>query len=604
MGVESVDAYGTLWFYWLVEREFPHVGRILHTDLFFFPFGKDVFADTGANVLDAVAALPFRALLGPVAGYDAFLCACLLAAMGSFALLAREFTDDPVAVGVGALTFAASPWALYEIAEGRPTQGILLLLPLLLRHAWRTGLRRGVRDPIAAGVLLALVGYQYWFYAIFSSIALFALGLALAVRPAPEAGRSLDVLGRFALLAGLALALASPVAVPMLSAMARGEVPGFLDMERWSFLSTPLRTTAGDPVSLTTWQPLLGAAGTWVREDEGASWFQTTQHLTSWVAVGLALLGVARPGRMGRGPLLAMAIAAGLVAVGPLVVVGDRYLPNPVYVALVKSIPPLQRLWWPVRAYAWLALLGSLAASAGLAWLYGTAASTPSGIRRFVRRGPEAQGVVAVAAVILWGAHLRAQGLLPFPCWSATAPAAYRCLASGPPGALIELPHGFTQAHLLYQTLHGRPILGGMAEATPILEPASMRALRDGNTWLEALLDASRSDLPPKAWSEADRLAIRDLGYRYVLLQKDAFVHATGSDGRDQGEVTHAVRLRRLGSVLPELAGPVVYEDARAALYAPWGDPAPCGPDEVRPDTELRDPPRSLKDLRPPGSFQ
>ncbi len=606
LGVESVDAYGTLWFYWLVGREFPHIGRILHTDLFFFPYGKDVLADTGANVLDAVAALPFRALLGSVAGYDVFVLACLLAAGWTFALLAREFTRDPVAVGVGAVTFAASPWALHEIAEGRPTQGILLLIPLVLRHAWRTGVRRGIREPITAGVLLALLGYQYWFYAIFSAVALAALAGALAVRARrePEAGTPVAVLGRFAILAGVSLVLASPVALPMLLSVGRGDVPGFLDADRWTLLSTPLFTVRGDPVSLTTWQPLLGRTGAWTQEADGTSWFLPTVYLTSWTAAALALLGVLRPGRLGRGPLLAMAIAVIVVVTGPQLLVGEASVPNVPYIVLVKVFPPLRRLWWPVRAYAWLALLGSLAGTLFLAWLRGSGAAPATGLRALLRPGPRLQVLAAVAVVLGWGQHLRSEGLLPMPTWFPTIPAVYRCLASGPSGALVELPYGFTQAHLFYQTVHGRPILGGMAEGTPILEPAEMRQLRDGNTWLRALIDASRSDGPAPAWEAADRQAVHDLGYRYLLLQKDAFLRTTGPGGRTQGEVTHATRLRRLVHVLPDLAGAPVYEDARAVLYAPWGDPPPCGADDLVRDRGPRGTPRTLDDLRPDGSIR
>ena len=71
IGVEYVDGFGTQWFYWFVERGVRSLEPMGHTDLFFYPWGKDIFAHTGTNILDAVFAVPFRMLLGEVLGYNA-----------------------------------------------------------------------------------------------------------------------------------------------------------------------------------------------------------------------------------------------------------------------------------------------------------------------------------------------------------------------------------------------------------------------------------------------------------------------------------------------------------------------------------------------------
>ena len=73
LGVEYVDHYGTQWFYWFVEEQARRGESSDHTSLFFHPWGKDIYAHTGTNVLDAWMAVPFRMLLGQVLGLQVLL---------------------------------------------------------------------------------------------------------------------------------------------------------------------------------------------------------------------------------------------------------------------------------------------------------------------------------------------------------------------------------------------------------------------------------------------------------------------------------------------------------------------------------------------------
>ena len=153
-------------------------------------------------------------------------------------------------------------------------------------------------------------------------------------------------------------------------------------------------------------------------------------------------------------------------------------------------------------------------------------------------------------------------------------PAGFKCLATGPAGAVIELPYGWTQGHLYYQTEHGRPILGGMLENNIVFTPTELTDLEKNNTWLARVLSLGRlqsTDLPS---TEADREAIYTLGYRYLLLQLDAFYPPRRVPGLQDNAIR--TRLRRVRQSLEAAAGPPVYEDARVIIYAPWGDPPPC----------------------------
>jgi hypothetical protein len=61
--------------------------------------------------------------------------------------------------------------------------------------------------------------------------------------------------------------------------------------------------------------------------------------------------------------------------------------------------------------------------------------------------------------------------------------------------------------------------------------------------------------------SAEDKAALGALGYRYVVLRRDALPEASAKSA-----------LQRLESLL----GPPVYEDARALIYTPWGGDRPC----------------------------
>jgi hypothetical protein len=247
------------------------------------------------------------------------------------------------------------------------------------------------------------------------------------------------------------------------------------------------------------------------------------------------------------------------VSVGPLLLIGDRGLPNPLYNALVMALPPLRRLWFPERALFLLALAQALAVGALWARI----------------EAPKVRAAVALAVVSLWGLELRLGGLAPLPSWDARPPAAYQCLAEGPPGAVIDLPERWSAGHVYYQTLHGRPIFGGMLEGNERFTPPEISALRAKNSLWRALEAATRpGPLKRGAREERDRpvsaedkAALGALGYRYVVFRRDAM-----PDREAKGVV------RRLEMIL----GPPVFEDARAVIYAPWGGERPCA--ELRPE--------------------
>ena len=532
IGIGGVDHFGTLWFHDQVWETLRQGDPRLWSGAQYHPWGVDLLGHTGANILDALLALPFRAVFGRLLGHNLFLLA-ILVANGLAALpLARASTPDRGAASLAALLFGLCPFALYELAEGRPTQALIAGFPLLL---WALGAGRWA----LGGIILGLLGYQYWFYGLFG-------GLAVVIHGA-FSGRA-RLRGHLGLLLAAGL-LVSPVALPLLLRAAGGTVPGLIDL---GGSGLPLRSVEGDAMLLYSWQPLSGVGLL------GADALRIVQWPLGPLLPLFGLLWVAIARR--RGPLLAVALLAGILAIGPVLLLGGAH-EEPLYRGLLALLPPLRRLWHPARALALLSAVGVVWAASGLGWI------------RARRGGWLAAAIPLVALWALW-----ARGLAPLPAWDPTPPAAVHCLAQGEDGgALIELPFGGSQEHLAWQGLHHRPILGGMLEGLPAFQPEEAVALRREDPFLSGILDRARGIDAPVG----DPAAVRALGYRWVLLQKDALPPEAGSP-------PERARRRAILRGLAAALGEPLWEDARGSLWSLDGEGSPCVGSEPAPDAVPR----------------
>ena len=125
LGSDHVDMWGTHWFYWMFEQRLLQGEPFAHTDLLFYPWGKDVYLHTGGNVLDALLAFPFRWSLGDTLGFNVFVLAILTTNGISGGWLVHSMGAGLVASVVVGILAALQPYVLAELAEGRLTQSIL-----------------------------------------------------------------------------------------------------------------------------------------------------------------------------------------------------------------------------------------------------------------------------------------------------------------------------------------------------------------------------------------------------------------------------------------------------------------------------------------------
>lgn len=568
LGSRHTDAWGTQWFYWYAGEVAAGRAGLGHTDLLYHPWGKDLYLHTGGNVLDAFLALPFRALLGPEAGFDLFVALVLLANGLAARRLARLAGAGPLAAGLAGLLFAFDPYALSEITQGRPTQALLVFPTLFVAELLGAPRWRGWGAPLRAGLFLALSGLTYWFYGIFAALAGLVLGLAaLVVAPA---GRRGAVLGRLLLAAAVAAAVALPFALPMLLAGARGEVPGLLDVSGWSLHGWTPRTVEDFPIAIRALDPLTGMAGNHFLDGGALRWVDEVRVVLVLTAA-LAALGLTRLEPRLRWTLLAALVPVVLVAGGPVLAPEIGWV-DPFYLGLARVFTPFRRLWWPVRAVALLAALLVPAVAAGIGWLAGR-----GGLRRWV---------VTALVVGLAGAELRRWELLPLETTAVRPPGWARCLAaSGGRGAVVGLPLGPHPERLYAQTVHGHPMLSGMIDDNRVLLRPEVEALERDNPLLRWLDAATRldgvlaADLAGEDGAERaaeGRARLVELGYRYVVIDREAL-------RRSAPNPELARRLARTARVRArEALGPPVYHGDDAWVYlldrAPWACADGAGP--------------------------
>ncbi len=530
-----MDGYGTQWHHWFYAEWLAGRTPLDPTPLLFFPWGKSMVAHTGANLLDAALAWPLRAAAGPVLGSTLFVALLLFGNAWGAWKLARALGADRGA-WLAALLAPLLPYALEELQLGRCTQAILVFPALFLSTS--LALDRPWR-PALAGLWFALSALTYWYYGLLLAL-LWAALLVVALLRGPDRVRTA---WRSVLALVVASALLLPAAWPLLEALQAESVPGLLALGEGPIASLMLRTVEGDPEGLYVLAPLSGRTGALIL-DEGHRFVAGTRVLgpVQWVLLFLGVLAARRR----RALLVAWILVCAVVATGPVLVVGGGYLPNPPYAALLEHSAVMRRWWWPGRAVACLSLLGIAGGAVALS------------------RVPGARLRALLGAGVVLGLFLtsRQQDLVPLARWRAERSPGLACLATAPDGGVIDLPANTGQRNLYLQTLHGKPLLGGMPSTKAAFAPADHRRLLDDNAFLAQLHGVGNQVSAQSASVEAPgRDALLELGFRYVLVQISAYERESPRTG---GMVSDWSRTKRR---LTPLLGSPAYEDERLALY-------------------------------------
>lgn len=494
---DGVDAYGSHWFYWWMRTCVEHLQSPAWTNLFFYPSGKDVFAHTGLNLLDALLSVPFQWVFGPTLYQPIFMVVLLVGNALTMRALAWDVFGERRAAVVTALLWMTNPYVCYELTEGRPTQAFLWFVPpafLCLRRAAR---QPGWMNAVGLGLAVGLAGWTYWFNGFFLVLLMTPLAL-FELRDAPDRRGALLRWGGGALVAA---ALVLPAVAAMAVAARHGAVPGVTNSG--GIFDAPAGIGEG---GLTPYR------GLYLVERQGAP-----QLLQPAWGIPLLLALLARRSPVPRARWIAV-LAAGLtIGIGPVLIDGVKPVLWTPYMVLYRLLPFFNRLWFPYRVL-------------GVAFV------------------PVCLLIAGWSQRARWLAPLIVVGSLAGQAYMAVWPLGRHDAASPPMltalkhegGALIFLPFKAQHDGLMWQTEFELPTFGGMGETAPTFWPADMRE-RLNNNFFRALRGAIMVPPQPVPYTPAERGALEAYGFRWVAVR----IHLL-----DQ-EVDRIARRRRVPSDIP-----------------------------------------------------
>ncbi len=529
--VADVDGWQNVWNLWWFHRAVSAGQNPFFTDLLFHPTGATLATQTLSSS-NGLLVLPVTALAGPIAGYNAaILLSFALAGLGGFALT-LHVTRQPVSAFVAGCVFAFAPFHMTKVWDGQLELAALQWLPWYALFLLRSAAPEGSwGDAALAGALLGLIGYTSWYYFFFAGIAsLFIAALWLPYRAGPRA------LGRVGLRLAAAAGLATLVLAPLLPPLVRGALEQSGPASSMALLADRSANLV-DFWLPSNLHPLWGDAARAL----GESWHP---YIAAWnVALGftplllaLAALGL-NPGASWR--WAALGLAAGVLALGPVLQVGPWRTDIPLPYAVLAALPG-----------------GNLAHRPSHFVIISVVALT-------VLAGLGLQALTIRAAGV-WRAWLPIVALLGIgieffpPRWSLWEPSVhpYYVTLTDAPGALLVLPPPLEDSRaLLAQMRHQRPILGGFLARTPPYDPPFAPGVRE--------LWAPRDTRPPllAASPEQGRAALRYYGVSHIVVERSLL--ESGVESALEGVIAGL-----LPGVEPE------YADETLRVY-----PVPEGPD-------------------------
>ena len=464
----GVDLYGTMWFFdWI--RECVSTGQNPgFTDQMFFPFGKDIFAHTGGNFVDALLSVPLQHLFGYPDFYPWFVVLLLGANVASFRLLVGGLVKHRVVAWLSSILWLTNPFVLGELQGGRPTQALLCFMPLAVYFFLRCGERW--QAAILAGLCTALQAWTYWFSGWFMAFIFVVIAVQKICRGTLNLPRHLV---HWSMAGVTCLALVSPAWMAMASKVQAGLVPG---------------VGITDLGALHGWRPFA---------EKGTALFGTT----SWILLGLVTM-LMRPSRSLWGLVL---LGSMLLAFGPT---SDGFLLwQSVYQAVVGAVPFLERLWFP---YRWLSV-------SFFAVCIGTALVLDTLVARTSRWASWAAALVALALV-----EQAMAGRAPLRAQQVNVPVVYQAMGHQQ-GGIIEIPFAVIRESLLWQPLHKQPLFGGMGENAPAFWPPGFRH-RMEDPFVRFLRGATHPGATAQPVDESALKDIQSKGFRFVVLDADALM--------------------------------------------------------------------------------
>ena len=553
------DAWQNIWNLWWVKHALLTLHtNPYHTDLLYYPDGANLYLHTLA-LTAGLTAIPLQLLgLNLIASYNLILLSTyMLAGLGAY-LLCRYLTGNSWASFVGGLVFAFAPYHsahLFGHMNLASMQWIPFYVLLLLKAiGWSPGikgresmtaekhiaprslLRSAISSPqsaIGAGALLAVNAYTEWTYAIFlvllTGVIVAWRVLLPSERRAVSAGVGWPAIGARLVVIGVTfLVLTAPIFFPTLAEARQGyaqqppEETLFYSADLVNgFLPSELHPMWGGAIAETVSQipPYLPLKNTSERD-----------LFLGYTVLAVAAWGVWHWRRDRRVLFWAFtAILIWLLSLGPVLqVLGKQVFTSflvkiPLPYLLLYKLPLFSIMRTPARftvlVMLALAVLVAYALARGRGAVQGNEVVEAAGARRWYRfaGGNPFSAVAALVVPVLVLFEFAAVYPMVPPGWNVPI---YQKIAAEPGNfALLELPIRPFGDYMAYQTIHGKPIIGGYLSRLPPYP------LFDRNNAVQYLLDNTPPDDPIAATIEGGvgAKSLRDLGVKYVIIRWWAF---------------------------------------------------------------------------------
>jgi hypothetical protein len=536
---DGFDGWQNYWNLWWVKAALLDLHQSPYfTHYLYYPTGYSLLFHT-LNIFNSFLSLPVQLISGLTASYDfVVLFSFVMGGYGAYLLALRvigrkQGVVDELGAFLAGAVFTFSPFHFAHLLghmqvislEWLPFYALCLVGSL---SSPRLRIGPHIALPIVFLVLTALCDWYYLLYLLLFTLVYVFYQLWRRHASKLSLAKAVLVLA----VGGLIL---SPLLVPMVVEALRDA----------SYLNFPFKNTvrlSADLLAFVTpneFHPVWGPAAARLSQVFSSS---TAERMVFLGYVPLALAAYALWTRKRQaGFWLASGLVFFVLALGPYLHVGGRQLPIPLpYLGLYRLVP-LFSIARSVSRFDVMVML-SLAVLAAL------------GLQGALRRLPRRRGII-VASV---GVGLVCFEFLPvpYPLSEVDVPSFYESLAAETEEyAILELPMDWDPpAHLLYQTVHHKPIVAGyvtrpnplsLVEKVPVLQ--QFRFLGD--------------DIIAQDPSEIADEVFHYMGIRYVIVHDDML-----PSGQER-EATLALVEDVFGNQVP------VYEDGRITVFAVGDEP-------------------------------
>jgi len=543
---DGFDGWQNLWNLWWVRLSLLRLGiSPWWAPILDFPSGVSLYFHT-LNLPNGLLSLPVQEAFGLIAAYNAVVVASFaLSGLGAYLLALRVLKKDGwrarAAAFLAGLAFSLSPFHFAHLL-GHMQVFALQWLPFYCLALMGALERPRPLRLATATLFMVLAALTDWYNLIYLGVLTLLWSVAYYWQQGHRRNNR-PLIAAGSIMAGAAVLL-SPLLLPMLAEARRATymIPDSAQIPRLS----------ADLLGFVLPQEMNPIWGAFTRQVASRFTATTSERMLSLGIVPVFLAALAWWKQLPKAQLLAWTgLLFATLALGPVLHVAGRVVTvagRPVvlpYLLLYRLVPLLGIARTVGRFSVMTSLSTAVLAAIGLDWL----------LRRMQARRAQPFAAAIVPALALLGVCLEFLPV-PYPISAPDTPHWYQSLR-GQSGAVLNLPVNWDRPrYLLYQTVHGRPMVSAYTSRrdpqSPVEEYPGLQNLR-----------ALGPDVLPFPDAQTFATIAADLGLHWVVLDNYQM------PGEDERQATLDIAGRLLEGA------PQVYQDGRLAVIQLEPPPSP-----------------------------